>query len=132
MVLGETPVVQQPGDGRLGAAIWASVQSQSAGDRTASWVLDLNRAVVLLHASRWEDAVRLLRGVDVQAGPGLGQGTRDYWMGVALAALGPDYAELARASLTRAAQNTGARLEHNDGPLVWPLAQAMLERLRRD
>lgn len=129
VVLGETPVVQQPGPDRPGAVLWAGLERPATG--LPLWVIELNRAAVLLDAGRWEEAVRLLRGLEIQQTQGVGQGTRDFWLGMALASLGPEYAELARAALTRAVQNTTARLEHNDGPLIWPLAQALLERLRR-
>jgi hypothetical protein len=94
------------------------------------WVLRLNQAAVLLRGREWREAVKVLRTIQAPAGAGLGQGAVDYWLGVALLATDPGtYGESARTALLRAAGVSGARLYHNDGPLVAPRARARLEEL---
>ncbi|MEM9290788.1 MAG: PEGA domain-containing protein [Acidobacteriota bacterium] len=107
------------------SAVLARAQAD-AGDNTPVWVLELNQAAVYLNGAAWADAVRVLRRIRAPAGGGLGQGTVDYWLGVALQNVGPEYSTQARAALQRAAAQPGARLLHADGPLVSPRAQARL------
>ncbi|MDY7091357.1 MAG: PEGA domain-containing protein [Acidobacteriota bacterium] len=95
-------------------------------DGTAPWLIELNQAAVYLHGRDYEEAVKVLRGIEAPTGSGLGQGTVDYWLAVALRALGPDYAAQAQGALQRAAAQEGARLFHNDGPRVAPRARAQL------
>lgn len=110
------------------AAISAYLAALAADplDGTPEWLIELNRAAVFLHGRAWEDAVRVLRGVRAPSAPGLGQGAADYWLALALDALGPTYAAQARQALERAAAAEGARLFDNDGPLVAPRARARL------
>ncbi len=92
-----------------------------------AWVLRLNQALMLLRAGDYEGTVRALRDLRVpQNKNGVGQGTVDYYMGLALANAGGDYRELAIAALDRAAASGGARLGHHDGPWVAPRARARL------
>ena len=51
-------------------------------------------------------------------------GAASYWFGLALAELGDEYADIAREAFAAAAADRTARLFHDDGPLVWPLARA--------
>ena len=108
----------------VSAMLSASIETDDPGE--ADWVLQLNQAAVLLHAGAWEEAVRALRAIEAPTGAGLGQGAVDYWLGIALAALGPSYFETARHSFSRAAAVPDARLFHNDGPWVAPRARARL------
>ncbi len=55
----------------------------------------------------------------------------NYWLGLALSELGPDYIALARDSFESAAADRNGRLLHDDGALVWPLARARSSRLQR-
>ena len=98
---------------------------------TPEWVVKLNQAAVLLHAGAWEDAVGMLTVIreDAPSGPGLGRAAIDYWLGIALSALGTRYTEGAIGAFTRAAEDPGGRLFDNDGPRVAPRARARLAEL---
>ena len=60
---------------------------------------------------------------------GLGQATVLYWLGIALAKVGPDHMDDARNAFAQAAQTAGGRLLHNDGPWLEPRARARLTAL---
>ena len=116
------------------SVISASLAAELAAESTAapSWVLNLNQAAVLMHAGAWEETVRTLRGIeDAPSGAGLGQATVEYWLGIALTALGPSYHDSAIQAFQRAAADPDARLYHNDGPWVGPRANARLAQERR-
>lgn len=98
-----------------------------------AWVLRLNQALLLLRSGDYQGTVRALRDLRVPANEnGIGQGTVDYYMGLALANAGADYRDLAIATLKRAASSAGARLGHDDGPWVAPRARARLFALGGD
>jgi len=83
-----------------------------------------------MHAGIWEDTVRTLRAIeDAPTGAGVGQATVEYWLGIALTALGPNYRDTAIQAFRRAAADPDARLFHNDGPWVAPRATARLTEL---
>jgi len=114
------------------AAWWAiAAEAGSEGDgAAAAWVVGLNRAAGEMSAGDWRGAVRTLRGLQVPDRPGLGRGTVDYWLGVALLAVDPAaYRDEARAALERAAAAPGARLYHDDGPEAAPRAHLRLRGL---
>ncbi len=110
------------------AAISASLAAEAEDEESVvpAWLRELNRAAVFLHGGAWEEAVRVLRAIQAPKGPGLGQGMVDYWLAIALNAVSPEYEDQARQALERAAADPGARLFHNDGPLVAPRARARL------
>ena len=54
----------------------------------------------------------------------------DYWLGMALIRTNPtQYRDVALQSLSRAEAAEAARLYHNDGPLVSPLAAAGMKAI---
>ena len=133
VTLGTTPMVISPSDPDLVySVISASLAAEAAGGTATSedWVVKLNQAAVLLHASAWEDAVRTLRSVEgAPRGPGVGDATVQYWLGIALTALGPSYHERAIQAFRDAAADPEARLFSNDGPWIAPRANARLAEL---
>ncbi|HEX9697882.1 MAG TPA: PDZ domain-containing protein [Acidobacteriota bacterium] len=131
VMLGATPTVISPADPELlYSVISATLAAGAPASETGEWIVELNRAAVLLHAAAWEEAVRTLRAIDgAPSGAGLGQGAVDYWLGIALTALGPAYREQAAAAFRGAAADPDARLFDNDGPWVAPRAAARLAAL---
>lgn len=130
--LGSSPAVIPLDSPDLIYAVVAAAVASESNDRestTPAWLLSLNQAAVFLHGGAWEDAVRVLRGIRAPQGPGLGQAAVDYWLATALRAIGPEYYDQAKEALERAAAVSGARLFHNDGPLVAPRARARLQDL---
>ncbi len=133
VTLGSSPRVISPADPRLvysviSASLAAELADGSSG--APSWVVALNQAAVLMHAGIWEDTVRTLRAIeDAPTGAGVGQATVEYWLGIALTALGPNYRDTAIQAFRRAAADPDARLFHNDGPWVAPRATARLTEL---
>jgi len=130
--LGESVEAMLPGVADVPYGLmWAAAEAHTflAEDPAPDWVLGLDQAAVLLHTSQWEGAVRLLRTVHAPERAGLGQGMVDYWLGLALLRLGPNYRDHARSAFERAAAIEGATLGHDDGPLIGPLAQALLTAL---
>jgi len=130
--LGQSPAVV-PLDSRnlMYAAVAAAVAraSKDPENTTPPWLLQMNQAAVFLNGGAWKDAVRVLRAIQAPKGPGLGQAAVDYWLAIALKAIGPEYQDQAKAALRRAAAVEGGRLFHNDGPLVAPRARARLLEL---
>jgi hypothetical protein len=130
--LGSSPAVVPLDDPDL---VYATVSSTLSNARRRDvaipeWLVKLNQAAVFLHGSAWEEAVRTLREVQMPAGSsGLGQASVDYWLALALRGAGPNYLDLAKDALRRAAADPQARLYHNDGPLVAPRARARLYQL---
>ena len=130
--LGTSPAVV-PLDSRdlIYAAVAAAAAraSKDPDNTTPAWVLQLNQAAVFLNGGAWKDAVRVLRAIQAPKGPGLSQAAVDYWLAIALKAIGPEYQDQAKGALRRAASVPGARLFDNDGPLVAPRARARLLEL---
>lgn len=133
VTLRASPQVISPFDAELVySVISASLAAEAAAgdDGAAPWVMRLNQAAVLIHAGAWEDAVRMLRSIEnAPGGAGVGQAAVDYWLGIALTALGPSYRDAAVQAFQRAAADPQARLFHNDGPWVAPRAAARLAEL---
>jgi len=133
VTLGESPQIISPSDPQLVYSVISASLAAEAGDAAAAepqWVVRLNQAAVLIHAGAWEEVVRVLRGIEnAPAGAGVGQATVDYWLGIALTALGPTYRDAAVQAFERAAADPQARLFSNDGPWVAPRAAARLAEL---
>ena len=119
-------------------AAWWAIAGEGGGDGAAAategaaapWVVGLNRAAGEMSAGDWASAVRTLRGLRAPDRPGLGRGTIDYWLGVALLAVDPAaYRDEARAAFARAAAAPAARLQHDDGPAVASRARLRLQAL---
>ncbi len=129
--LGTSPAVVPLDDpDQIYATVSAALsRARLEGQDVPGWLLDLNQAAVFLQGSAWEEAVRVLRGVQAPRGAGLGQAAVDYWLAIALRAASPAYQDQARQALERAAASPGGRLFHNDGPLVAPRARARLLEL---
>lgn len=131
VTLGATPLVLPlAGSGSLDPAVAARLSSLEADPAQAdlAWLVQLNRGVLLMRGGEWESAVRALRGITAPAAGGIGQGTVDYLLGVALLETDrTQYLDNARRLFAGVA--AGARLHHNDGPLLAPRAQARLETL---
>lgn len=95
------------------------------------WLVQASRGLIALRARDWESAIRSLREASGPRGvAGMGQAAIDYWMGIALSRLGGGYVDQAVQLFERAAENPDARLHHNDGPWVAPLAETRLRALR--
>jgi hypothetical protein len=133
LTLGTSPAVISPSEpGLVYSLISAALSRRLSGGEMEGprWVLEMNRAAVLIHTGAWEAALDALRRIeDAPTGPGLGQAAIDYWLGIALSALGPNYNDSAIQLFQRAAAAPGGRLFHNDGPFVAPRARARLEAL---
>lgn len=96
------------------------------------WLLELNQAALYLRAMSYQAAVPLLRTIEAPPGDGLGQPMVDYWLACSLLSLDPrGYAEAARGALERALGHPGARLYHDEGPLLAPRVLARLGELER-
>jgi tetratricopeptide (TPR) repeat protein len=105
------------------------LRSQASAPR---WLLQLNQAALLIRARDYEAAIQLLRRIEAPAQPGLGRAMVDYWLGTTLLALDARvYADAARSALERSLEQPGARLYHDDGPLLAPRARARLAQLDR-
>ncbi|RMH15262.1 MAG: PDZ domain-containing protein [Acidobacteria bacterium] len=127
--LGDSPLILAPEGGeRLWSVTFADLMllEERAGDDEL-WIVRLNRAQAFLETRAWVAAARELRAVRVpHDGGGVGRGTVEYQLGIALAHAGEQYRDTARSHLERAAGDDGARLYHNDGPWIAPRAQAWL------
>lgn len=131
LTLGSSPsILGRDTGGMLPALAYTELVLLGERPDAERWLIELNAAVILIANGQWEDAVRLLREVDAPEAPhGVGRATVDYWLGVALSALGPSLRSAAQEALGRAAAVPGARLEHADGAFVAPRAQARLRAL---
>jgi hypothetical protein len=133
LALGTSPSVISPSEpGLVYSLISAALTRNLGGEELTAprWVLEMNRAAVLIHTGAWEAALTALREIgDAPVGPGLGQAAIDYWIGIALSALGPTYYDSAIQLFRGAAEAQGGRLFHNDGPFVAPRARARLAAL---
>jgi len=109
---------------------WLAIETATGQSEMEPWMIELNRASALMGLGSWEEAIRQLRGIRAPSGGGVGQAMADYWLGMALLRTDPNtYRDIALQALQRAAGAEGARLYHNDGPLIVPLAQASIKAL---
>ncbi|MEM9553797.1 MAG: PDZ domain-containing protein [Acidobacteriota bacterium] len=129
--LGTSPWVAVTESSRVRAVAWARlVQLADEVAATERWIVELDQALLLLRAGDADAAARRLRDIRApQVSHGLGQATVDYWLGVALPRVGPDYLDAAREALERAARVPGARMHHHDDAWVAPRARARLSAL---
>ena len=131
-----SPLVEFQRDGDMAfpatAASLAASRMRQSTDRP-DWVWELNDAATRLRAGDLDGALEVLRSAErlVPEGPGVGRGTLDYWLGMAYTLAGPGSRAQAQESFARAAEDTAARLGHNDGPWVAPRARARLAWLSR-
>lgn len=112
------------------ATSWIQLDAAQSAEGVPSWLIGLNRAAILMAARAYEDAIPVLRTIEAPDGPGVGAGLVQYWLGVALESLGPDYHGRALAAFAEAASQTEGRMTKPDGPLLWPLARARGAALR--
>jgi hypothetical protein len=112
-------------------AWWAQAgAAMAAGSgQQPSWALHLQQALLLIDRGQIDAAAEMLWDAAAPIGSSFGQAAVDYWLGVALS-MGstPDFSA-ARNALNRAASVEGARLFHNDGPLIGPRARARIARI---
>lgn len=129
--LGTSPaVIPRNAPDLIYAAVAAELSAENAGSTIPQWLKQLNLGVVFLNGGALEEALREFRTArGFPEGQGLGQAAADYWLGVALQSIGPDYYAEASAMFQRAASVPGGRLYHNDGPLIAPRARARLAEL---
>ena len=129
---GSSPVVIRHNSPSL---IYASVAARltAGGAEIPDWLAKLNLGMVFLSAGAWEEALHEFRTADgFPRDHALGRAAADYWLGVSLQSIGPDYYDEAGAAFRRAAEAPGARLYHNEGPLIAPRARARLAELGSD
>lgn len=129
VTLGSSPAVIRHNAPSL---IYASVAARlsAGGTELPEWLEQLNLGMVFLNAGAWEEALYEFRTADgFPRDHALGQAAADYWLGVSLQSIGPDYYAEAAAAFQRAAEAPGARLYHDDGPLIAPRARARLAEL---
>ena len=124
-----------PNDDELVTAAFSSALAAEL-DRESEWprwLLELNQALLLLRVGENEEAVRVLRRIDLATVPssaGLGRAAVQYALGVALLRASPRYADLARETFERVIQQGGRQtLIDDDGPLAAPRARARLAGL---
>jgi hypothetical protein len=98
--------------------------SRTAGPGVGQAAVSINLAIVHMRLGNWEDALAVLKDVQVADGPGVSAGTVAYLNGLALEGLGRS-AE-AQAAFGAAAAAPQARLWFQ-GPLVAALAKAKLQ-----
>ena len=104
---------------------WLQIEETTGQSELEPWLIQLNQASAFMGLGSWSEAIRLLRSIKAPAGGGVGQAMVDYWLGMALIRTDPaQYKDIAIQSLSRAESDEAARLYHNDGPLVAPLAAA--------
>lgn len=104
---------------------WLEIEQVTGRSELEPWLVQLNQASAFMGLGSWEEAIRLLRSIDAPEGGGVGQAMVDYWLGLALMRTDPaTYRDIALAALSRAESAEAARLYHNDGPLLAPLAAA--------
>ncbi len=109
---------------------WLEIETVTGQSEMEEWMIELNRASALMGLGSWEEAIGLLRAIRAPSGGGVGQAMADYWLGTALIRTDPNsYRDIALQVLSRAVEAEGARLYHNDGPLIAPLAEASRKSL---
>lgn len=105
-------------------AAWARVDAAAYPDRSGS--AQANLALVLAEAGNFEAAVETWKRVRWGNRPGVGEGTRAYYLGISLDGLGRED-EAVRAF--RQASGSGATIISDDGPEVAPAARDHLADL---
>ncbi len=129
------PVIETPNPLRLGnrTPVYNKVLLEmrealrTAGGPLEQAVARLNLGIAHLSLGDWDEALDMLRQVELPDGPGVSGGTVAYLMGLCYEAL--SRSADARAAFTRAAGVADSTLWF-EGPLVAPLAQQRLAALR--
>ncbi len=104
---------------------WLDIEKATGQSELEPWLIELNQASAMMGLGSWTDAIQLLRTIQAPSGGGVGQAMVDYWLGMALIRTDPNqYRDIALDALSRAEAAPAARLYHNDGPLISPLAAA--------
>ena len=132
LTLTSGPRLLDPAEGFLPTVAYTElVLLEEKAERDERWILQLNRALLLMGAGEHEAAAKLLRGIrGPQASHGMNQGTVDYHLGLALLRSGRSEVEsAARQAFERAMRLPGARLEHGDGAFLLPRVRARLREL---
>ncbi len=133
VMLGASPVVRVGSEGHgIDAVTYAATTAFLSQPHTTipAWTLQLHQALILLQAGHFEPAARLLNAIQAPAGTPFGVAAVSYWYGVALSSGPSPDLVAAREALLAATDEPGARLYHDDGPLVAPRARARLARIR--
>lgn len=121
-----------PDEAAIAPVTWAATTAMLSQPQSTipSWTLELYQALILLEIEDFDGATRRLQAIRAPSDTPFGAAAVSYWLGVSLSS-GPD-ADLvaARDALLTALATEGARLHHNDGPLVAPRAWARLQQIR--
>jgi len=129
--LDSSPQVAAAGNPTIALNWWARAAAGIAAGEGIQpiWVLHLQQTLLLIDNGQIDSAVEMLWDEAAPATSPFGQAAVDYWLGVTLSmATNPDLGA-ARNALNRAASVPGARLFHNDGPLIGPRARARIARI---
>lgn len=78
-----------------------------------------NIGIAMAHFGAWEDSIRYLRRVNIGEGPGVNQGTVEYYLGLGFEALG--FSNEALLHYRQAMKYPNATIDSNDGPPLMPL-----------
>ena len=131
--LGSSPLLLEPSEGFLPSVAYTDLVLLEEHTRQADelWIVQLNRAILLMDAGELEAAAKLLRTIrGPQISHGVSQGTVDYFLGLALSRSGAaELTNAARQAFERAARLPGARLRHNDEAFLLPRVRARLHEL---
>jgi len=87
----------------------------------------LNIGLAQAHFGALEDAIAYLRRVELGDGPGINQGTAEYFLGLCYENIG--YNAEALNHYRRALEFETATLGSNDGPLVGPRVRRKVQQL---
>jgi len=110
------------------AAIAAiSLQTAMNGDAESEQLGLLNIGLAQAHFGALEDAIAYLRRVELGDGPGINQGTAEYFLGLCYENIG--YNAEALNHYRRALEFETATLGSNDGPLVGPRVRRKVQQL---
>jgi hypothetical protein len=126
--LDTSPRIAHAPDAATAAAWWAQAASDIAagGLERPVWALYLQQILLLIDGGELDSAADMLWDATAPADRPFGQAAVNYWLGVVLARRGNDDLGAARNALNQAASVPGARLYHDDGPLIGPRARARI------
>ena len=130
LTLGSSPVLLPLVSQRFcyNAAIAAlSLQTAMNGGTELEQLGLLNIGLAHAHFGAWEDAIAYLRRVELGDGPGINQGTAEYFLGLCYESIG--YSAEALNHYRRALEFEAATLGSNDGPLIGPRVRRKVQQL---